>query len=299
MPERHQLSDIQSWMQAVITHPSGVNAGIASETATKTIEIGIDDIERLILPSNEMSSLDRIQIYGRAYFGRLVECLRAQFPAVRHAISDEAFDGLAYGYLIQNPSRNYTLGTLGDSFDTFLETTRPARSEGSDEDDLDIADFLIDLSRLERTYSDVFNGQGPEGQVWLRPEDLEGMTVEQFARCHLIPYECVRLLEFRFPVHEYASAIRQGIEPVPPVPRPVLLVVTRRDYVVRRYEINRQQFDLLSSLVRRDSIGEALESLVSNFESDLPSLTAAVRSWFREWSAAPLFSEVIPGYESK
>src|SRR5258708_3302773 len=120
MPEPLNLNDLQHWMQAVITHPEGIEAGIASSAATLIFNVSPDDVERLIHPSGSMSSLARLQIYGNAYFGRLIECLTAQFPAMHHAVGDSAFKGLAFGYLIQHPSRSYTLAPLGDSFDGHL-----------------------------------------------------------------------------------------------------------------------------------------------------------------------------------
>src|SRR6478672_11411179 len=102
----YSLSDIQHWLQTAITHPAGVRAGAAN---SDVLQGGVGqsvDIRRVILPSQEMNSEERLQIYGRAYFGRLIECLRAQFPAVHHAIGDDAFDGLAFGFLVDHPSRS-------------------------------------------------------------------------------------------------------------------------------------------------------------------------------------------------
>lgn len=284
------LNCVQRWIQSVITHPDGVQSGVASNDAVKLINVSVSDLERVILPSREMTSLDRLQIYGRAYFGRLIECLQAQFPATRHAISEETFDAIAFGYLSQNPSQRYTLANLGDSFDTFLESTRPARADSNEPD---FADFLIDLARLERTYAEVFSGRGPENDPSLEATNLDGMTADQFAGCQLVPHACVRLLEFGFPVHEYASAVRKGTEPAPPLARSTLLVVTRRNYVVRRYEVTRPQFDLLSSLIRGETIGVAVAGLIARQEMNVESAVNDLRAWFHEWSAAPLFSAVI------
>lgn len=144
MQEPDSLHSIQHWLQQVITHPDGVRAGIAS-TDGLFQDVTPFAVERAILPSSEMSSIDRLGIYGRAYFGRLLECLRAQYPALRQAAGEEAFDGLAFGYLVAHPSSQYTLSNLGDSFEAYLAATRPSRSDESDASEPDFADFLIDL----------------------------------------------------------------------------------------------------------------------------------------------------------
>lgn len=284
------LDDVQRWMQRVITHPNGVEAGVALANVEKILPLSPGGIESVILPSNEMSSVDRLRVYGHAYFSRLIECLRAQYPAVHQAIGDEAFDGLASGYLIENPSTSYSLTSLGHSFDAFLQATRPAKLDDPENNQPDFADFLIDLARLERTYGEVFHGPGPERINSLNAEDLQDLSVGDFVACRLIPHACVRLLALRFPVHQYATAIRQRMEAPFPLASPVYLVITRRDYIVRRFEVSRAQIELLSVLMKQLTIGEALQAAWSHFDADHASLEANLRSWFRDWSAAPLFA---------
>lgn len=292
MSAPRSLNDLQRWMQAVIMHPDGIDAGIASSTASAIIDVSAADIERVILPSQALGSAERLQVYGRAYYSRLIECLIAQFPAVHHAIGDEAFIGLAYGYLIQHPSRSYTLGSLGASFDSYLQATRPPRSDAAESAGPEFADFLIDLAQLERTYNEVFDGPGPEQTRSLQTTDIEGLSAEEFGNCRLKLHACVRLLELRFPVHEFASAVRKQIEPSAPIARPVFLVVTRRDYIVRRIEITRTQFELLSAMARHATLGEALAEACTGPDVDPERIVTDLRRWFQEWTAAPLFAQL-------
>ncbi len=293
MPDSSPLNTIQRWLQAVITHPEGVRAGVDSPTARDLVQVTQADVERIILPSREMTSLDRLQIYGRAYFGRLLECLAAQFPAVQHVVGEDAFNGLAFGYLVDHPSKSYSLSTLGNSFDQYLTVTRPPRSDEADSDQPDFADFLIELARLERVYAEVFDGPGPERLPTLNVSELAGLSPQQFANSRMGFHSCVRLLELRFPVHEYATSIRRGLEPTPPVSRPIYLVVTRRDYIVRRFEVTKPQFRLLTSLMNSETVGAALIQVLTEPTADVATLQTDLQSWFRDWSAAPLFAELI------
>ena len=293
MPDSSPLNTIQRWLQAVITHPGGVHEGVDSPTARQLVEVTQADVERVILPSLEMTSLDRLQIYGRAYFGRLLECLTAQFPAVRHAVGEDAFNGLAFGYLVDHPSKSYSLSTLGSSFDKYLTATRPPRSDDADPEKPDFADFLIELARLESVYAEVFDGPGPERSRTLNVSELAGLSPQQFADSCMVFHSCVRLLELQFPVHEYATAIRRELEPNPPVARPIHLVITRRDYIVRRFEVTRPQFQLLTSLRKGASVGEALMQLLVEPKTNAATLQTDLQSWFRDWSAAPLFAELV------
>ena len=300
MPSRESddprsLGQLQRWMQSVITHPSGIEAGANSDSAR--VDLGADHVEDLddvVCRSQRLSSADRLRIYGNAYFARLLECLRAEFPAMVKVLGEEAFDGLAFGYLLEHPSQSYTLTRLAAALPEHLAKTRPPREPDGDQNSPDFADFLIDLAILERTYSEVFDGPGPEQALPLKPSDLEGLSVEQFAESRLVLHDCVRLLSLRFPVHEYATAIRHGENSDFPTALPTFLVVTRRDYIVRRFEVSPIQFALLAALQRRSSVGEALLAIRPHDETDLAQLATDLRRWFGEWASASLFQRLIP-----
>ena len=294
-PADRSLATIQRWLQTVIIHPDGIKPGILSLDAQRLFAVTPDETELVILPSARMTSIERLQIYNHAYFGRLIECLEAQFPAVCHAVGDELFRSLACGLLVEYPSASYTLGKLGESFEQFLTQTRPARDPDQNHDGPDFADFLIDLAQLERVYGEVFDEAGPEQTRSLELRDLDGLTADEFAGCQLTFHGCVRLLKVQFPVHEYSTAVRQGIEPKPPVCRPICLVVTRREYVVRRFEVTATQFDLLAALKQQTTIGDALHRLFDQSAIDAEEMRVNLRASFRDWSAAPLFAGLVRG----
>ena len=291
--DSRSLDRLQGWMQSVITHPAGIEAGASSDSAHKALGGRVDELDEVVCRSQRLSSADRLRVYGNAYFARLLECLRAEFPARVKALGEEAFDGLAFGYLLEHPSQSYTLSRLAFELPRHLARTRPPREADEGTNSPDFADFLIDLAILERTYSEVFDGPGPEQTPTLKPSDLEGLAVEQFADSRLILHDCVRLLPLRFPVHEYATAVRHGEEADFPEARPTYLVVTRRDYIVRRFEVSPIQFALLAALQRGSSMGEALLAIQPPDEATLSQLATDLRCWFHEWTSAPLFQRLI------
>ena len=298
MPSRESddsrsLDQLQRWMQSVITHPAGIESGANSDSARTALGVVVDELDDVVCRSQRLSSADRLRIYGNAYFARLLECLRAEFPAMVQALGEEAFDGLAFGYLLDHPSQSYTLSRLAAELPAHLTKTRPPREADGDQDSPDFADFLIDLAILERTYSEVFDGPGPEQTLLLKPSDLEGLSVEQFADSRLVLHDCVRLLSLRFPVHEYATTVRHGEGSEFPDARPTLLVVTRRDFIVRRFEVSPIQFALLAALQRGSTVGEALLAIQPHAEDNLSQLATDLRRWFGEWASAPLFQRLI------
>ncbi len=300
------LDQLQRWMQSVITHPAGIEAGVMSDSSREIIDLGARRLDEVVLPSQRLSSADRLRVYGNAYFARLLECLRAEFPAMVKALGEEAFEGLAFGYLLKHPSCSDTLTRLAATLPEYLEETRPPREslesgvDSNEETAPDFADFLIDLARLERTYSEVFDGAGPEvvlvpggGQAGGLPYGR--LTPEQFAQSRIVLHECVRLVSLTFPVHEYITAVRRNTEATFPDARPTLLVVTRRDFIVRRFEVSPVQFALLTALQQGDSVGDALlaaHGAQPSAHADLTQLANDLRQWFFDWTAAPLFQRI-------
>lgn len=283
---RQSLDVIQRWMQSVIVHPEGVTAGLESASRAGEVEQGADRVEELIGRSRAQTSIERLQVYSNAYRARLVEVLIGEYPAFVHALDEEAFVGLAAGYLEAYPPSSYTLGELGRSFADYLAATRPPHE--SEAGTPDWADFLIDLARLERCYSEVFDGPGTEGVPALMPGVFRDLTPQQWLSSRLDVAPCLRLAVFQFPVHEYASAVRQQQEPEFPTAQITRLVIHRRDYIVRRKGMDAIEFELLTWLVEGKSIGEALEGLL-NTNPESCVTPEQLRRWFQEWAAAGFF----------
>ena len=272
MPPR-RVDELQRWMLEQIRHPGGANAdGTAHEILT---------------PSSQLSSQERLAIYQSAYVARLLECLQIEFPATAVLVGEAAFADLARGYLEEYPSRSYTLGQLGLEFPNFLQSVRPDRADGHLGSDF--GDLLIETARLERLYSEVFDGLGPEALPAL---EIQQLAPDVFASARLVFHECVRLVRLSAPVHLMVTAVRRGEAWVVPEPAETFLVVTRREFVVRRFAVSADAYLVLSLLRTGHTVGAALAEVFA----DRPDIGAQdldqVTRWFKDWTAAPLFREV-------
>lgn len=286
-PHALQLDVVQRWMQSVIVHPGGVEAGIQSPAAQTEIKLAPDRIDDVIRRSHSLTSMERLEVYSNAYRARLLEVLIGEFPALVHAIREEVFVGLAGGYLEEHPPKSYTLAELGRSFPDYLARRRPARE--SEDGSPDWADFLVDVARLERIYSEVFDGPGIEGEATLAVETIQELSPEQWLVSRLITAPCLRLESFRFPVHEYASAVRHQQEVSTPDAKLTRLAISRRDFVVRRVPLAEDEYTVLTAFVAGRTVGEALEHLFSAASHPVEELAEDVNRWFRNWSAAGFF----------
>lgn len=290
LPENPRLDVIQRWMQAVIVHPHGVAAGIESEAAQSEVALTVDCVSEVIGRSTSQTSIERLEVYANAYRARLLEVLIGEYPALIHAIGEEVFVELANGYLEAHPPGSYTLAALGRFFPDYLAGTRPPK-EGTQPD---WADFLIDLARLERIYSEVFDGPGIERIATIPADELQQLSAKGWLQTRLVPAPCLRLGTFRFPVHEYATAVRCHHEPELPPAQVTLLAITRRDFIVRRVSLVADEFAVLSALIGGQTIAESLEQLLQTEGRPTAEMAEIVRTWFRNWTAARYFVATKP-----
>jgi Putative DNA-binding domain len=281
-------------MQAVITHPAGVAAGIESPAAREQIDVAGEDVDQVITRSRSLDSMGRLQVYGNAYYARLLECLTVEFPTLRHAAGEEAFGAFCVGYLQQHPSTSYTLNALGARLPDYLEETRPPRETANGGPDW--PDFLVEVALLERMYYDVFDGPGEEDLPLLQAADLQAIPQASWPNARLATVDSLRLMELQFPVHAYITAVRGGASPPPPEPQPTWLAINRRDYIVRRRPLSRIQFELLRQLQAGRTLADAIQGAIEATDAGVDDLAAQLRQWFEIWTAAGYFRSVeVPG----
>jgi hypothetical protein len=287
------LDILQRWMQSVITHPSGIAGGLQSQASQSCLEIGPDELEQVINPSAQQTSAERLAIYANAYFQRLIECLESDFPIFRKLVGEEAFPGFAAEYLERYPSQSYTLGRLSGNFARFLDETKPAATTENQESAW--ADFLVDLATLEQTLNAVFDGPGIEEKPVVTINDLMSFNQHEWPRARLQLVPCLRLLQLRFPVNRYYTAAKRGEADLQPylARETSWLAISRREFIVRRFELSPAQFVLLTALQRGETVGDAISAAADVDQESPETFADKLRGWFREWAATPLFAAVM------
>lgn len=228
-PSRSRALDgLEHWFQAEILRPHRRRKARKSAPAA-----------RHLLPSRALSAGERIAIYQNAYMIRLRECMQGDFPAVRALAGEQRFAELVRGYLERHPSQHWSLNPLGRHFARFL-AHRP---------------LLAQLAALEWAMQEVF--EAPLSPA-LAPGALEQVAPEAWARVRLVPIEALRLLACDYRCNAIASAVRRS-EPLPPrTKKRTWVVVYRKDWTVWRMDLDRVQFELLSTLCRGRTLAQAL-----------------------------------------
>jgi hypothetical protein len=284
------LERLQRWMQSAITHPASVVDGLNAAETRQHIDLSANDVEQVVTRSQKLTAVERLAIYSTAYYARLLECLRQEFAVLLHTLGEEVFDSFAVDYIRTYPPGSYTLCQLGANFPRFLAESRPPEEEGTETPDW--ADFLIELAVLERTFGEVFDGPGVEGQSLMDATALAAVATERWPQARLTPVPCLRLLSFRFPVAVHFTAVRQGDSPELPEPADTFLAITRRRYMVRHFSLSRTEYAVLTALVEGATILEAVGVAAQQQDEDMDDLAARLRDWFQTWTSSGFFQTV-------
>ncbi len=248
--------------------------------------------DEIIKPNDRLTSFERLEIYNRQYWFRILSALSEDFPGLRAIIGEKRFDKMAVEYLYDCPSRSFTLRNLGSRLESWLRE-HPQHISGNEQ-------IALDMVRLEWAEIEAFD---EAAKPRLTEADLP--TLGPDPKFQLQPY--IRLLDLNYPVDDLLIRVRSELEEtdivsnavtervhsrsrrrVLPKPEPIFLAVHRADNTVYFKRIDREAFIILSAL--RD--GRALSDAVDEVDwsgRDLEAAMAEVQKWFAYWSAQGWF----------
>lgn len=275
-PIRASLKDVQEWFAASVMHLGDLRRGVTKHRLLA--EEG--ELERLITSSDRLSALQRLGVYHYGYRARLVECLADDYPAVQHAMGEEAFTALCHAYVEAHPSTSPSLNFFGRHMPSFLRAFDHAQK-----------DFLADLATLEWALVDVLHA-APAPTLSL--EALSAIPPEKWASAKLPPADTVRLLHFSFPVNDYFQAFRTGAPIAIPSARPSTTAVYRHELTLWRLDLTPTTARLLESLFSGATLGDALARLETDENDEAATAQAQqnVMLWFRTWVSGGMFARV-------
>src|SRR5436190_2135661 len=196
------LSLLQHWMKTVVTGRGGLPEKLRA--AAREHGLKADDV---VAEKRGLSSHERLGVYTSGYVLRLLECMRADFPALRGFVGDSVFDAFAKAYLISEPPQSPSLFDLSAGFPPFLEETKPKDSPLQAELSA-LLDLPPELARLERARAEVLRARGTENDP-PRAQPLSPLAIfgEELT---LQATPCLRLLELKFPLVDFLKKSDRG-----------------------------------------------------------------------------------------
>jgi len=250
---------------------------------------------RYIKPNDRLSSFERLEIYNRQYWFRVLGGLAEDFPGLRAVLGGQRFESMCKAYLTECPSRSFTLRNLGARLETWLRQNSNWMS--------DRRVLALDMVRLEWADIEAFDGQAKPA---LRSEDLREIDVLNL-QLGIQPY--VQLLELHYPVDDLVLEVKHGddtpdfasnavherrkrskVRAVAKLePAQIFLAVHRLDFSVYFRRIQPEEFLLLNALRSGKTIERAIELAFRTSSVPTADRAAFVQHSFQTWATLGWF----------
>ncbi len=252
---------------------------------------------RYIKPNDRLSSFERLEIYNRQYWFRVLGGMAEDFPGLRAVLGSQRFESMCKAYLTECHSRSFTLRNLGAHLETWLRRN-PSWIR-------DRRLLALDMVRLEWADIEAFDGQAKPA---LRSEDLREIEAPNL-RLGIQPY--VQLLELHYPVDDLLLEVKDGDETADFASNAVqerrkrskvravakleaaqiFLAVHRLDFSVYFRRTEREDFALLSALRSGKTIERAIELGFRKSAVPAADRAAFVQHSFQTWATLGWFCQ--------
>jgi hypothetical protein len=263
--------------------------------------------EEIIKPNDRLSSVERLEIYNRVYWFRILSSLADDFPGLRAVVGQKKFDKIILAYLTELPSESFTLRDLGSRLEKWLRE-HPEFSSGQER-------MALDMVRLEWADIEAF-----DAAEYPRLTQQELQSLGEDPVFHLQPN--LFLLDLAYPVDELLLAMRKddaGCEeqtdiasnvvimehadskpekryPLPKAKK-TYMAVHRQENTVYFKRLKPEAFALLWAIKEGKPLSQAIESSVNWSGKKLERVMEQLHDWFANWSALGWFCR-LPKEES-
>jgi hypothetical protein len=205
-------------------------------------------LEAIIAGDERLSAAERLAIYANAYFYRLLECLRDDFPATATIAGAERFLELIRDYLAAYPPSHHSVTYAGRFLADFLCNYHGVQQYP----------FIADVARLEWTLIEAFQARDA---VALKAEVLRAIAPERWPELRFKTPPALSVIDCRWRVTELLRAVQEGNEWRPPEATSQNVVVWRQDATVYYREITRRERDAFSLLAQGSSFAVLCERI--------------------------------------
>ena len=266
------------------------------------------EAKEFVKPNSRLTSFERLEIYNRQYWFRILDSFAEDFPGLRAVVGRKRFDEIARAYLTEHPSESFTLRNLGSRLPQWLSEHREFAG-----DRYSIAE---DMLKLEWAHIEAFDAAelpsiGPEALIELGEDPKFALQPHIF----LIEVQHAvddLLLAVRqhdreeeesggnraYPIRRWVKPVRGTAKDISRIAEgKIYIAVHRADYSVCYKRLEYEAYLLLRALRDGKTLGDALEVAFASSHFAPEEQAARVQEWFAHWTALGWFanSEAAPG----
>ena len=190
------LADLQRAMWRVVSRPLTGDSRMQRRWSDGRPTSAV--AAQIAKPNDRLTSFERLEIYNRMYWFRVLDSLYDDCPGLRAVLGDKKFIRLAEAYLVRYPSASYTLRNLPSRLAKFIrEQPRYTKSHTA---------LCRDLARFEWARVEVFD---TASQPIFTAADLLGLPATRQGKLRLALQPYLQLLRLEYPVDDFVLAVKQ------------------------------------------------------------------------------------------
>jgi hypothetical protein len=285
-PEPMSLADLQREMAAAVMMPLTPDDEMRAEDAGGREMSAV--AESFIAPNGRLSAFERLEIYNRQYWFRVLGALAEDFPALRAVVGGRAFERLSIAYLTAHPSRSFSLRNLGNKLAEWLQGNPQWAGRRWR--------LAVDVARIEWAFVEAFDS------AERTPLTLDQIaTLDGGSRLALQPH--LQLLALDYAADDLALALhdrqkRDASEAgvthdsgqakhgkLPRLRRRATWVAAHRvDLSVYYRRLQREEFLTLTAVRKGLTLAEALDEGFREAQMPEARRPLQVRTWFANWA---------------
>lgn len=241
-------------------------------------------------PNDRLTSFERIEIYNRMYWFRVLDSLYDDCPGLRGVLGDRKFMRLAEAYLVKYPSRSFTLRNLPSRLAKFIreepQFTRPHTK------------LCLDLAHFEWARVEVFDTAARP--VFTLDDLLDAQPAK--LRLNLQPY--LQLLQLDYPVDDYVLEVKKReaellrgdasnapterrVRPQSKLSRPrpsrTYVAVHRLEGRIFFKRLDPVAYKILTSIRAGKTLAQALAVGIPRAKQPREDWAAKIQAWFALW----------------
>lgn len=244
-------------------------------------------------PNDRLTSFERLEIYNRMYWFRVLDSLYDDCPGLRAVLGDKEFIRLAEAYLVKHPSASFTLRNLPGRLAKFIRQepryTKPHTA------------LCHDLARFEWARVEVFD---TASQPVFTANDLLDVPAARQGKLKLALQPYLQLLRLEYPVDDFVLAVKQreaellrgDASNAPtglrrrkdrktklPARGRTHVAVHRLDGKIYFKRLEPAAFRILTALRAGKTLEQALVTGIPRAKKSHAGWAARVQGWFRNW----------------
>jgi hypothetical protein len=285
-PEAMSLAELQRQMAAAIMMPLTADEDMRSHAPDGRPMAAV--AAGFIAPNSQLTPFERLEIYNRQYWYRVLDALAEDFPVVRAVVGGKAFEQLSIEYLTAHPSRSFSLRNLGSKLAEWL-ATHPKFAGRRQR-------LALDVARIEWAFIEAFDNAERTPLTLDQIATLDGgsaLGLQPHLRLLALDYAADDLV-LALHKQQKRGATEAGVKhedgPEQPVRlprlrrRPTWLAAHRFDNAVYYRRLEREEFLTLAAIRAGMGLGEALEAGFGGSAKPEARRPALVLAWFAHWA---------------